>query len=140
MSYRKLILGAVVLAFVATFAVGYFAGGNVREAQIVDAKAEGEGLQRAWYEGVDKAQAERAEKNRVEYEQEQAAIAARSEAIAKNAADDRRDLNLHILAEGVIPYFERTDENFARIRAGMSEESRAAFDKGFERDWRKLNP
>ena len=68
---RNWMIGAgCVLALVLAFAVGYRTGTGSRAEQLIDARRAGEDFQRAFYEGVDKAQAERAEKNRLEYEQQ----------------------------------------------------------------------
>lgn len=57
------------LVLVVTFAAGYRTGTGSRAQQMIDAREAGTTFQREWHEGIDKADAERAEKNRLMQEQ-----------------------------------------------------------------------
>ncbi len=91
---RKWIIG-VAVALVATFGVGYRVGTGSRESQLIDARQAGEDFQRAWFEGIDKVQAERDEKFRVMQEEQDRKRAEQKaqtdQAVAEINAQARRD-------------------------------------------------
>lgn len=124
---RNWMIGAgVALALVVSFAVGYRTGTGSRAEQLIDARQAGEDFQRAFYEGIDKAQAERAEKNRVEYEQQLRDVEAQK-ARQQEVVDEAR-----------AAYDYRKDPAYLEARARLPESERAAFDARVEAEWNRL--
>ena len=122
---RNWMIGAgCVLALVVSFAAGYRAGACA--GQLADARQAGEDFQRAFYEGVDKAQAERAEKNRVAWEQQQRDVEAQK-ARQQEVVDEAR-----------AAYDYRKDPAYLEARARLPESERAAFDARVEAEWNRL--
>ena len=120
---RKWTIG-VVIALVVAFGAGYRVGKGSRESQLIDARQAGEDFQRAWYEGLDKAQAERAEKNRVMQEQEDANRA------ASDARTRQQIIDFHA------NYDCNTDPHCHEAMTQLPEDQRAAFAQKMN-DWNR---
>ena len=117
---------ACALVMVVTFAAGYRTGTGSHAQQMIDAREAGATFQREWFEGVDKAQAERAEKNRVDYEQQLREIEA------------RKAHEQEIVDEARTAYDYRKDPSYLEARARLPESERAAFDERVEAEWSRL--
>lgn len=126
MSRKALIVAA--LAWVLTVVIAFALGHQMGKAGLLIAPAEarqgGEDFQRAWYEGLDKAQAERAEKNRVMQEQEDANRA------ASDARTRQQIIDFHA------NYDCNTDPHCHEAMTQLPEDQRAAFAQKMN-DWNR---
>ena len=124
---RKWTIG-VVIALVVAFGAGYRVGKGSRESQLIDARQAGEDFQRAWFEGVDKVQAEREEKFRVmqeEQDRERAEQKAQTdEAVAEINAQARRDF--------------MKNPDYLEALSRLPESERQAFAEKYEAEMRRM--